>query len=259
MRIVVLLISFSVFAIQVQAEPELKGSAGELSAYLTGVPKLVSLTGESELKIPADRALISLKVVTENKSLQEASRVNQEIRGRILKTLAEHGVPAARVKPSKFSSTPKYGMFREKAKSYRVENIVSITAQDEKEFQAVASLVDAMPEIRYESIDFEHSDKEGMKLKALGQAIEKAGEKRKLYEEKLGVKLSPKQFVDGGMVPMPRSMPPSYPGKALGYSARAASPLIAGLPEADNEEMPTSFSELTFTARVTVEYAVESR
>ena len=177
--------TLGLFAVNARAEPEVKGSPAELSAYLAGVPKLVSITGESELKVTADRALISLKVVTENKSLQEASRANQEIRAKVLRTLAEHGVPNERVKPSRFSSTPKYGVFREKAKSYRVENTVKITAQDEKEFQAVASLVDSLAEVRYESIEFEHSEKDSLKAKALAQAIDKATEKRKLYEEKL--------------------------------------------------------------------------
>jgi uncharacterized protein YggE len=165
-------VSLCLVVVAARAETELKGTAVELSAYLAGVPKLVSLSGESELKVPADRALISLKVLTENKALQEASRANQEIRARILRTLAEQGIPNERVKPSRFSSTPKYGVFREKAKSYRVENTVKITAQDEKEFQAVANLVDAITEVRYESIEFEHSDKDGLKAKALAQAID---------------------------------------------------------------------------------------
>jgi len=254
--------SFCVVALQTRAEPEVKGSPAELTAYLAGVPKLVSISGEAELKLPADRALISLKVVTESKSLQEASRANQEVRARILRTLSDHGVPSERVKASKFSSTPKYGMFREKAKSYRVENIVKITAQDEKEFQAVASLVDGMTEVRYESIEFEHSEKDGLKAKALAQAIDKATEKKKLYEEKLGVKLSPKGFNESGVVPVQQAMQRRYLSDKAGYPAsvtalpgRSAAPAL----EADSEELPTSFNELIYTAHVIVEYAVETK
>ncbi len=174
----IVLVSLGLAAVQVRAEPELKGPPSELTAYLAGVPKIVSIAGESELKVAADRALISLKVVTENKSLQEAAHANQELRGKILRALAERGIPGDRVKSSRFSSTPKYGMFKEKAKSYRVENVVRITAQDEKEFQAVANLVDSFSEVRYESIEFEHSDKDRLKANALAQAVDKAGGKR---------------------------------------------------------------------------------
>jgi uncharacterized protein YggE len=74
----------------VRAEPEIKGSAAELTQYLNGVAHVVNLTGESEVKVLADRAIISLKVTTENKSLQEASRANQALRAKMLRTLGEH-------------------------------------------------------------------------------------------------------------------------------------------------------------------------
>lgn len=44
-----------------RAEPELKGSPAELTAYLATLPKTVSITGESELKAAADRAIVSFK------------------------------------------------------------------------------------------------------------------------------------------------------------------------------------------------------
>src|SRR5688572_2525443 len=114
----IVLVSLGFAVVPVRAEPELKGLPRELTAYLAGVPKIVSIAGESELKIAADRALISLKVVTEHKSLQEALRLNQDIRAKVLSSLKDNGIPEDRVKPSKFSSTPKYGLFGEKAKSY---------------------------------------------------------------------------------------------------------------------------------------------
>ena len=254
----VTLVSLCLLITPARGETELKGTAADLSAHLASVPKLVSIAGESELKVPADRALISLKVVTESKSLQEASRANQEIRARILRTLAEQGVPNERVKASRFSSTPKYGVFREKARSYRVENIVKIAAQDEKEFQAVANLVYFISEVRYESIEFEHSDKEGLKAKALAQAIDKAGEKKKLCEEKLGVKLSPKRFTESGGVTAPNVAGTRYAISVYkGGSGTALPGERAGEP--DEAETPTSFSELIYKAQVTVEYALESR
>src|SRR5262249_26185637 len=96
------------------AEPELKGTAQELGQYLTGVPKTVRIYGEGEVRSAADRAIVSLKVATENRSLQEALQANQDLRGKILSYLKKQGVPAERVHSSKFSSTPKFGLFSEK-------------------------------------------------------------------------------------------------------------------------------------------------
>lgn len=246
------------------AEPELKGTAAELEQFLAHAPRTTTLTGESELKVPADRAVISLKVVTENRSLQEASRLNQDMRAKMLKALTDRGIPADRVQPSRFSSTPKFGVFGDKAKSYRVENVVKIKVQDEREFQAVTGLVDGSPEVRYESVEFEHSDKATLKRNALAQAVEKVVDKKRLYEEKLGVSLSVKGFSEGGVAAMPLQLRNRYVNMVPGYSAGKR--YVADLPqaapgvaqtEAEVDEAPTAFGELVFVGRVTVEYAVE--
>src|SRR5207249_9341418 len=96
-----------------QAEPELKGNATELSQYLANVPKTVLISGEAELRVPADQAVITLKVTTENRSLQEALHLNQDVRNRLSAYLKNHGVPNDRIRPSRFSSTPKFGLFGE--------------------------------------------------------------------------------------------------------------------------------------------------
>jgi uncharacterized protein YggE len=180
----------------------------------------------------------------------------------MLRTLAERGIPADRVQASKFSSTPKYGLFGEKAKSYRVENVVKISANDEKEFQAVAGLVDTLPEVRYDSIEFEHSNKEELKRQALEQAIDKATEKKRLYEAKLGVKLTPKGFAEnaiGVASPLPAAYR-SYVGKNYSSSSSSMTPLPNAAGDVgEGEAMSNAFAELVYKAQVTVEYAVESK
>jgi uncharacterized protein YggE len=244
------------------AEPEIKGTPSELITYLTAVPRTVLLTAEGEVKVPSDRAMISLAVVTEHRSLQEASRANQEIRARLIKTLAGQGIPADRIQASRFSSTPKYGVFAEKAKSYRVENVVKITVLDEKEFQAVAQLVDGNAEVRYERISFDHTDKENLKQRAAAQAIDKVAEKQKLYESKLGVKLTVKSFEEGRSYdasPIPRR--PMYAGAESKSGLMPMSRGVSFSPQAEpgDAELPTSFAELVFKAQFTVEFTVTSR
>jgi uncharacterized protein YggE len=256
-----LIASLLLAATPVFAEPEIKGTPAELAQHLIAIPRTVSLVGEAEIKVPADRAITSIRVVTESKSLQEASRLNQELRAKMLGALAEKGIPADRVQASKFSSTPKYGVFGEKPKSYRVENVVKITTHDEKEFQAVAKLVDTTAEFRHESIEFERSDKETLKKRALEQAIDKATEKKRLYEEKLGVKLTPRNFEEV------RATSATPLGARRMYAKTVESAVYAtdikggsSEPAEGNEaSLPTSFDELVFKAQVIVEYAVESK
>ena len=260
------IITFSFCLVLIQslsAEPELKGSPSELAAYLGSLPKTVGVTGESELKVQADRAIIGLRVTTENKSLQEALRANQEVRSKILNSLKDHDIGADRIQASKFSSTPKYGMFGDKARSYRVENIIKITVIDEKQFQAAARLVDALPEVQYLGIDFEHSDKEALKKKAIAQALDHAIERTKLYEERLKVRLVPKSFSETAAVS--QGAPPAMPRiESTVFPARAKAP--TPIPGATRDYAPAAmeegvslFGELFFMARVVVDYAVESK
>lgn len=245
------------------AEPELKGSASELASYLEAVPKLVSVAGEAEVKTNADRAVISLSVVTESKSLQDAVRLNQEVRSKIVKRLKDADIAPERIQASKFSSTPKYGMFSEKARSYRVENSLKITALDEKEFQAVASQVDGIAEARYLGIDFEHSDKEALKAKALTQALASATAKKKVYEDQLGVKLTPRGFSTSAAAEKPGLQRRYFESGSYDLKSgpgKAATPIPSGqAPNVETEELLSVFGELIFTAHVAVEYAVESR
>ena len=147
-------------AFEVHGEPEIKGTAPELAQFLNGVSKTVAVTGEAEVRVPANRAVLSLKVVTENRSLQEALRANAELRGKLAEYLKQQGISADRIQASKFSSTPKFGMFGDKAKSYRVENEMRISVQDEKEFQRATGAVDAWAEVQYDGVEFEYADKE---------------------------------------------------------------------------------------------------
>lgn len=176
----------------------------------------------------------------------------------MLRTLARHGLQEDRLKASRFSSTPKYGLLREKPKSYRVENIVKITVQDEREFQLVAKLVDSVSEVFYDTIEFEASNKDELKTKAIALAIDKAVDKKRLFEEKLGVKLTPKAFSEGPTGPVPLWEATRY-GKMMGYPSRGASAPIISETVESTEELPAGFAELIYKATVTVEYTAETK
>ena len=157
-----------------------------------------------------------------------------------------------------FSSTPKYGLFGDKPKSYKVENVIKITVQSEKEFQAVAGLVDSAPEVRYDGIEFESPDKDAWKTKAVTQAMDKADTRKHLYEEKLGIKLVPRSITEGAVVVQ-------TPQRNYGYN-RAYNSLPSGAPAeasaeppADGEDLANDFGEVVYRAQVTVEYAVETK
>jgi uncharacterized protein YggE len=110
-----------------RAEPEIKGTATDLAQFINGVTKTVTVSGESEVRVPAARAVLTLSVITENRMLQEALRANADARSKVAAQLKQQGIAAERVQSSKFSSTPKFGLFGDKAKSYRVENVMRVS------------------------------------------------------------------------------------------------------------------------------------
>lgn len=243
---VVLLACFSTFA-----EPEIKGTLTDLTHFISLVPQTVMITGEAEVRVPAHRAMVSLKVVTENKSLQEAMRANLDLRGKLTEFLESQGIPAERITASKFSSTPKFGLFGDKAKSYRLENQVRVLVQDEKEFQAAAGAVDKWSEVQFNGVEFEYADKAAQKQSAIAKACDNAGEQKKIYEEKLGLKLQAARLYEGQVAQRNASV-------ANGF----VSPISSGLKQYDSagaEESATSFGEIVYTARIAVEYTVQTK
>lgn len=249
------------------AEPEIKGSPTELKAYLSGLPGTVQIVGEGEIKVTADEAVISLRIDTENKSLADASKLNQGIRTQLAAFLKEQGIGAERIQPAPFSSTQKTKMFSDKVKSHKVSTLVKVTTHNEQEFQAVTKSVDRFEEVTYVQAEFEHTDKAALKTKATEKACDDAERKKRVYEEKLNVKLAVKNIQDQkqAAVPMLRKVYEQSDGlltSGLRYTGvmggTAPSAGHADL-RAEVSEEETPFGELVFSARVLVEYTVEPK
>ena len=250
MRVIaVVLVLLLADSIALPGEPELKGNAADLAQYINGATKTVAVGGESEVRVPAARAVLTLSVITESKLLQEALRSNADARSKVAAQLKQQGITADRVQSSRFSSTPKFGLFGDKAKSYRVENVMRVSVQDEKEFRSAAGVVDTFAEVQYGGVEFEYADKEALKQKSIAQACDNAGERKKIYEDRLGLKLTPVRFSEGTVTEV-EPKPPAAPRKS--ESGRWSS----GDYSSSVQEAVSSFGELVFSARVAVEYSV---
>lgn len=253
-------VAILVTSVTVFAEPEIKGSPNELKSYLVGLPGAVQIVGEGEVKVTADQAIISLRIDSEHKSLAEASKQNQGVRTKLAAFLKEQGIGADRIQPAPFSSTQKTKMFSDKVKSHKVSTLVKVTTHNEQEFQAVTKSVDQFEEVTYVQSEFERSDKDALKTKATEKACDDAERQKRIYEEKLNVKLVTKNIMDQKQVAAPilqRAYAQSEGGQlTAGLRAMGdASPFIKAA--ASEEETP--FGELVFTARVLVEYSVERK
>jgi uncharacterized protein YggE len=249
--LLLLCITVSIVPTMLHAEPEIKGTPSDLTQFISTIPKTVFVTGQSEVRLAAARAIVSLTVVTENKSLSEALRFNAEICSKVRSELKRQGIAPEKIQGSRFSSTPKFGIWGDKAKSYRVENVLRVSVQDEKEFRSAAKAVDSIAEVNFSGVEFEYNDQETAKAKAIAEACDNAESRKKVYEEHLGIKLTSKRFTEGAIAanePAPQPMKPDYYERS-----RASSPSTSV------EESTSSFGEIVFKASVSVEYQADSK
>jgi uncharacterized protein YggE len=128
-----------------------------------------------------------------------------------------------------------------------------ISVQDEREFQSATGAVDAWAEVQYDGVEFEYADKEMQKQNAMAKACDNAGERKKIYEDKFGLKLTPVKFGEGE-VGQRNATPTNYAAsRGRDYSSGLSSDSSAA------SEAVSSFGELVYTAKVTVEYMVQPK
>jgi len=211
-------------------------------------PRVVGVLGEGEVKSPADRAVVTLRLTAESRSLQEALKANQTLRTKVVTALTGRGIAADRIDAGKFSSTPRHWIFSDKVKSYKVENSVRVTVSDEKELQETARVLEEFSGVEFVGMEFEHSRKNEMKSKAVAQALETANTRKKVYEEQLGIALTPYKFTEKISVSGSKD-PRVYRESELRSLSQAVS-----LPE-----VGSGFGEQVFTAEVLVQYTVSAR
>lgn len=192
-----LLLIFSLLALSYgYASPEIKGTPEELEQYLTSIPKIITINGNSERVVISKSAKVKLLVETESNLLSEALKNNFNIRKAAKKNIEKLGINKNMISESKFSSTPEYGLFSDTPKSYLVKNIISIVVTSEEQLISLANISDTNDKIRYLSAKPMIANKSKINTELLNEAINLAKEKAVMYESSLGVKLVPIFFGD---------------------------------------------------------------
>jgi len=235
------------------AEAELRGTVSEVRQHLSAVDRFVTVLGEAEVKSPADRAIVTLRLTTESKSLHDALKASQTLRTKLVNALTGHGIAADRIDAGKFSSTPRNWIFSDKVKNYKVESLVKVTVLNEAELQDTTRMLDELSGVEYGGIEFEHSKKEELKRKALSEALDSATARKKVYEEQLGIALAPYKFTENVSV---------TPSRAIGMQGGSEPSVSKGstpLGYSMAYESASGFGEKVFAAQVVVQYSVGSK
>lgn len=173
------------------AETELKGSPEELRQFLHPVENTVTLTGTHEETAFSDKAIVSLIITTEADRLGVSMEANANLRTTVSQSLLNAGVAAAEINTSKFSSSPQFGWFGNKPRSFEVVNRMSVGITDEAHLQLLANLTDDNDEVVMAGMEFEHTAKDEFQNKVKATALDKALAQKTAIEEQLGVELIP--------------------------------------------------------------------
>ncbi len=214
---ITLLLSTSVYA-----TPELKGSPTELLNYLESLPREVSLRGNAKIILQAENGVVTIGIRTENSQLQKALRNSQGLRQKITKQMTNSGISLARIKGTKFSSTPEYGLFGKKPKNYLVDSLLKIIVETESELQEVAGIVDNNEHVYYQGLELKEQEKEVIKKQLLNMALANANKRKEIYENQLNLILKPISFDENISVEQPEFKQPRVNSKRV-YSSSIGS------------------------------------
>ena len=259
MRNLSVLLAAALLASYCLADVELTGTPGDLQAHLAQASDRVNLVAEAEVKVEADRALVTVQVLTQNRNLRTALAENQRLRSDLVSHLEANGIAKELVKSSRYSSTPRPGLFT-KTGSYDVSNTATVTIEDERQFQVVAAFVDLHKEVSYQGVTFEHSNENQLKLDVIKTACDKLNATKRAYESGLGVKLTLVRFVEQRAPSLQHAQDYLSIGGGGGRPATSMADYAATarVDMEDNAEAPSLLSGMTFSCRLSAEYRVAS-
>lgn len=238
-------------AVTAWAEPELKGSPEELRQFLHPIEHTVTLTGQHEETAYTDKANVSLVIRTERDALAVAIAANAETRGQVTTRLLDAGVPAEAIRSSKFSTSPQFGWFGNRPRSFEVVNRMTVGITDEAHLELLATLIDANDEISLDGMTFEHTTKKQAEAAVRQAALDDAIAQKQKYESALGIELLPVNF----------SEQPMYPQARSGAGARIEEIVVTGQRLSDRATPsapmpPPTFDEIRYAAVVYVTFQV---
>jgi hypothetical protein len=230
------------------AEPEMKGSPGELREFLQPPTRTVTIFGTGEETTYTDVAKVEVITTTEARQLGEALEQNGQLRSSLYQRYGAAGIPAERVSSAKFSSSPQYGWFGRKPTAYNVVNRLTVTVQNEDELVAVARSADALEGVEVGNVRFEHSREDEFQRNVRAAAIEDATAKARSYADRLGLELIPVSFSDSSATTTPSA------------GARVIEEIVVTASMVRERQQPApphpSFDEVTYHARVDVTFEV---
>jgi uncharacterized protein YggE len=236
---------------------EIKGSPEELRKFLHPQKRSVSLSANVERRVYADQAIVSVIVKNEAKTLANAMQANATLRDKLKTALVEAGVASNDIQNSKFSSSPQYGWFGDKPKSFEVINRVAVKINNEQALQSLATIADKFEEMSIASTEYKHTTKDELYEEMKEEAMQKILASKSYYEKTLGVTLKTLSFYDSGIQSNATNGGHALEMIRVSGSRKAQDEYnMSSLAKPDYNSQQSSFEEIQYTSDMRVEFEI---
>jgi uncharacterized protein YggE len=192
-------------------------------------PRLVSVSGEGEVKVKPDQAMLSAGVVTQGKTAADALAANSRAMNAVFATLKRLGIPDRSIQTSNFSVNPQYPEYNSKEPrrivSYQVSNTVSVTVDD---LSKLGPALDALVSSGANSlgdIALTIRDPKPRMAQAREAAVKDAMAKADTLARAAGVSLGPIIAINEGVIAPPQ---PLYRAMTVTGARAPETPISAG-------------------------------
>ena len=241
--------SLSAFAAFIGASLPILLGTGPVSAQdMRPREPLISVSGEGEASVAPDMALLSLSVVRNGKTAEEALSANSAAMKEVLASLRTEGIADRDIQTSNFSIQPQYRQVEPKdgvveppqVVGYEVSNMVALRVRD---LGKLVGLIDSSVKLGVNQggqISFTNDNPDEVLTRARKAAVAEAIAKARTLTEAAGVKLGRiLQIDENSPPPMPEPMMRMSMAKDMGQAV----PIAAG--------------ENSYTVTVNVTFALE--
>ncbi len=207
-------------------------------------PPAISVTGEANVSVPPDLALVDGGVTSEAKTAREASDANNNAMGKVLQALKSAGIDQKDVQTSRLSLQPQYAPNRtgpSAVTGYRASNRVTIKVRDVSKAASVVDTLVGAGANEIGGINFMVSQASKWLDEARDKAVADARRKAEIYAKAAGVTLGAPLSIseEGNAPPMP------YRNKMSAGMAASSAPVAQG--------------EETLSVTVSVSWAIKAK
>jgi uncharacterized protein YggE len=168
------------------------GGSGGAGAATASVPRVVTATGDAEVRVAPDEAVVTLGVQTEDAQLAVAKTNNDDIVRRVLERLRGFGIADDHIQTEYIGISPTYdypSYAMPRLKGYDVQKTIVVTMSDLSKFEELLSgVLDAGANYLH-NVQFQTTELRKYKDQARALAVQAAKEKATALAAALGQEL----------------------------------------------------------------------